>query len=489
MTMTMTRQARKAKSFSSASLKYLGGIIAPKVASHDVTYLPDSYPPSGISADALNMGGRPFAIDPIRREFVMGTRYGRTVRMQMVEPAEHTDGTANTFPTAPYVTPTMVDLSGQSTIEPNPPTINKSWFETCVPYDTANTSFGGCLPLGDEILLSGQVYYDANNIQRYSAALAEWPALPPASNYRPNRTPFRSIGDPGSQGLVAGYFCPVPEAWRERLKGDVLMGQAALPIISRGSAGPCATSFRASDVRDKQQVPTTLLVGYPQGHWMPGHPWDNPNADEVYNFATMITGMAILGDAIVFVGSHGYGVPCYGDGVSDPDAADGVHYCYDPASSSKSNHAYPYRLQVWHYPLEELAAVAAGQKEPWSLVPDWFELEVPFKQLTHQCNGCAFDPETNRFYVSMYASDGYGYEPGPVIYAWEFIAGAEPPDPPDPPNQDEQIEKLQKTVIALTAALAKERQAHAVLKATVHAEAITIADADVRILKATSPEK
>jgi hypothetical protein len=222
---------------------------------------------------------------------------------------------------------------------------------------------------------------------------------------------------------------------------------------------------------------------------MPGHPWDNPNADDVYNFATIIVGCAIVGDNIVFVGSHGYGAPCYGDGTSDPDAADGVHVCYDPASSSKSNHAYPYRLQLWHYPLSELARVAAGEIEPWSMVPDWFELTVPFKQLTHQCNGCAFDPETNRLYVSMFAADGYGYEPGPIIYAWEFTGGgAEPPDPPDP-DQDEQIKKLQKTVLALTAALAKERQAHAVLKATVHAEAVTIADADVRILKATSPEK
>lgn len=473
-------------SFSAANLTYRGGILIPHVASDDVTYLPNAYPTSGVNRDALNMGGRPFALDLVRREFLMGTRYGRLVRLLMIDPHEHDGGNVNSFPTAPYITNTMVDLSGHSVKEPNPPTVNKSWFELCDPYDTANTSFGGCWPLGDSILLSGQVYYDANNTMRRSVALADWPALPPAPDYRPNRTPFRAIGEPTGQGMVAGYFCPVPEAYQDLFHGDMLMGQASLPVISRGSAGPCATAFWWDDVADKDPVPTTLLVGYPQGHWMPDHPWDSTVADDVYGMATQITGMAILGESLVFVGSHGYGTPCYGDGVSDPALADGVHTCYDPSSSAKANHAYPYRLQIWHYPLAELAAVARGDREPWSLEPSWFSLDVPFIQLTKQVNGCAFDPTTGLFYISVYAADGYGYEPGPIIYAWQFTPGS---DIETPPGETDDVEKLKKTVVALTAALAAERQRHAATKAEVTVEATKIAEATVRILEITEPNR
>jgi hypothetical protein len=92
--------------FSAASLKYLGGIITPKTYTSDVTPLPSCYPPDGQFKDALNMGGRPFALDVERREFVMGSRYGRVSRFQIIEPALHTDGNVSTFPTTPHVTQT-----------------------------------------------------------------------------------------------------------------------------------------------------------------------------------------------------------------------------------------------------------------------------------------------------------------------------------------------------------------------------------------------
>jgi hypothetical protein len=463
--------AKTTPAFSAASLTYVGGICIPHVKVTDVTPLPNSYPADGCYADALNMGGRPFAIDQARREFVLGTRYGRAIRLAMVEPALHTDGNVNTFPVAPYVEPMAVGLSGPPLL-PDPAMTDKSWFEICVPYDTANTGPGGFQPLQNKILISGQTYYDANNSQRFSIAAADWPPVPPASDYHPNRRPFAIVGDTGSQGLVAGYFAPIPEAWQQRLKGNMLMGNSSLPIISRGSAGPCATSFVAEDVLSHDVIATTLLVGYPQGHWMPEHPWDNPNPDEVYNQATMITGMAIVGDTIVFVGSHGYGQSCYGNGTGDPALAgtpspDGSHYCFDPTSSAKASHCYPYRVQLWHYPLQDLADVAAGLKAPWDLRPQWFELVLPFVQPSMTINGCAFDPQTNRLFVCAYAADGYGYEPGPVIYAYDYIGEsvAPPVEGCTDPACLQQIEDLQQHVDQLTKELADEVRAHESTKA------------------------
>jgi hypothetical protein len=496
--------------FSKASLKYLGGIRTPHEPSTDVEYLPNAYPTWGQTNDALGMGGAPFAIDYDRRELVLGTRYGRVARLQIVEPALHTNDDVNTFPVAPYATQTMVGISGTSKVV-NPPVEDTSWFEIMASLQVEGSGQGGFLPVGDKILGAGTNYYDANADQIRSSFVANWPAEN-AESYDPARTPFvtMDIGD-FPQGVVAGYFTPIPERWRELLKGDTLQGQAALPVITRGSAGPSASSFHVADLlmvghrkhplegyppdhwvsryaKDllaeikkrprltEPPVPATMLVAYPGGHWMPGHPWDNPNADDVYSMASQITGMCIMGDTLVFAGSHGYGTPCYGNGTSDESLAgtvgpDGEPYCYDPAASAKANHAYPYRVQLWWYPLQDLADVAAGVKEPWSLVPEWCELEVPFVEPMHRVNGCAYDPSTKRFYLVAHSADGYGYEPGPVLYCWEFLGDdGEPPIPPEPPV----ITDCEKKLAACTLALAAEMQRHGVTKQQ-------LADANARL--------
>ena len=441
--------------FSSASLKYLGGFRTPHDRPTDVTYLREAYPTSGKAADGLNLGGKPFAFDSERRELICGTRYGRAVRLQVIEPVLPTSD-VNSLPVAPYATTAIVGLSGPSA-QDDPPT-DASWFEMNDYRDPTYCQQGGVLPQGDSILVAGQIYYDANNTQRRSVFRARWPSSSPAADYSPERSAFAALGDPNNQGMAAGHFAVVPDEWRERLKGDTLVGQATIPIITRGSAGPCAFSFTASDIGAVDPVPVHLLVGYPNGHPMPGHPWDNPNADEVYNFASQIMGCAMLGDTIAFVGRHGYGLPCYGIGTNDPEEAgqpdgSGGHYCYDPTTTDKGQHCYPYRVQVWHYPLSALAEVAAGLKEPWELVPDWFELPVPFMRPDAAVNGCAYDPTTHRLYVSVMGADGYGYEPGPVIYVYEFVGDALPPDPPD-------MTECQKAVVALTLALKAEHQRH-----------------------------
>lgn len=448
------------KAFSTASLIYLGGIRTPHEFSTDVTPLPSAYPTDGIHRDGMNLGGRPFALDLTRREFVCGTRYGRVARLQMIDPLLHTNNDVNTFPVAPYVVPTMVELSGPSAL-PTPPVPDTSWFEIADTHNPTGPGMGGFLPWGDHILAAGTIYYDSNNDQRRSVIQSAWPPGPPASTYAPSRTAFHAVGsDPYQQGLVAGYFTPIPERHQAALKGDVLMGNASLPIISRGSAGPCATSFYGADVATHDPVPTTLLVGYPNGHWMPDHPYGDVAPDDVYNEMTMITGMSILGETLVFVGSHGYGPACYGNGTADPAlagtiGADGAIYCYDPTSAYKGCHAYPYRIQVWHYPVADLAAVAAGEQAPWDLDPAWFELVVPFCSPGMQINGCAFDPTTQRFYLNVYNADGYGLEPGPIIYVYAYDDGADPPDLIPPVLGD-----CEKTLAAVTLALGAEKQRH-----------------------------
>jgi len=424
-------------SFSAASLTYLGGIRTPHEMSTDVTPLPGAYPPDGETKDGMNYSGKEFALDCQRQEFLIGTRYWRIARLALIEPALEVDGDVNTFPIAPYVAPTMVEVSGPPQRPESPTTITpigQSYFEMDKLLDPYGCELHGILPVGDTLLVNGAKYFDSGNTTRRAFFACDWPPAGAAADYRPNRTPFKALGNELEQGWMAGGMCPIPAGYQAALKGDVLSGNSNLPIISRGSQGPCATSFWAADVRATDPIPCTTLVGYPGQHFMPESPWNSVEPDDIYNQNTLINGVAIVGDTVVFIGSHGYGPACYGIGSANPEDHEqdinGEHFCYDPAVSNHGTHAYPYRIQVWHYPVADLIRVANGECAPWDLRPEWFELTVPFHRSDYVTGPCAFDEATGRLYVSVYAADGYGGEPGPVIYVWQYDGAAAPPVTP-----------------------------------------------------------
>jgi hypothetical protein len=281
------------------------------------------------------------------------------------------------------------------------------------------------------LIVNGAKYFDSGNTTRRAFFACDWPPAGAAASYTPNRTPFKTMGNQLEQGWMAGGMCPIPAGYQASLKGDTLSGNSNLPIISRGSQGPCATAFYAQDVIDKDPIPCTTLVGYPATHHMPEHPYTSVEPDDIYNQNTLINGVSIIGDTVVFVGSHGFGPACYGIG-SDNQAdheqdINGEHYCYDPSNHNHGTHAYPYRMQVWHYPVSELVRVANGECAPWDLRPEWFELTIPFYRADFIGGACAYDEATKRLYVPVYAADGYGSEPGPVIYVYEYDGSAQPP--------------------------------------------------------------
>jgi hypothetical protein len=93
-----------------------------------------------------------------------------------------------------------------------------------------------------------------------------------------------------------------------------------------------------------------------------------------------------------------------------------VLYIYDPANSSKGTHAYPYVAFVWAYRAHDLARVAAGQAQPWELVPyaTW-SLPLPFGPTgNQQIAGAAYDPATQRIFISQYSAA----DSRPVIHVY-----------------------------------------------------------------------
>ena len=156
------------------------------------------------------------------------------------------------------------------------------------------------------------------------------------------------------------------------------------------------------------------LVYYPLDHSTLGR-W-GAAATIYYSGADTVTGVVFPeGTAsVLFFGRHGT-TYCYGPGTGDAskagkpatdigDTADS--WCYDADDASKGNHGYPYVPQVWAYNASDLAAVHAGKKRPWDLLPYAVWTLPGFAG--SQVGGAAYDPATNRVYVSEMDADSSG---------------------------------------------------------------------------------
>jgi hypothetical protein len=116
---------------------------------------------------------------------------------------------------------------------------------------------------------------------------------------------------------------------------------------------------------------------------------------------------------VLFLGRMGKDY-CYGEGTHDQSrhrqrlpTAPAVVYCYDPFSLDKGTHGYPYVYQVWAYDALDLVAVAKGKKDPWAVRPyaAW-TLDLPFQRGDGLIGGVAYDPATQRLFLSALRGEG-----------------------------------------------------------------------------------
>ena len=80
-----------------------------------------------------------------------------------------------------------------------------------------------------------------------------------------------------------------------------------------------------------------------------------------------------------------------------------------------------YRYQVWAYDLNDWAAVRAGQKQPWDVVPyGVWPLTLPTPEPMVRLGGVGYDAERQIVYVSQLRADPDGYSSRPVIHAFRI---------------------------------------------------------------------
>jgi hypothetical protein len=208
-----------------------------------------------------------------------------------------------------------------------------------------------------------------------------------------------TVGNLGG-GFVGGYMSPVPAELQEELGASYATGQAALSIIGRTSSGPALFGFDPKDLG--AAAPVKPYVYYPLKHALGKIDAKNP----YFNGNTEIRGVFFVSGSrtVVFFGSHGTGNVYYGD----PEP------CNDPYRRDRGWHSVngEYAYQAWAYKVDDLVAVKNGTKRPWDIKPSEVKtFDFPADDKAKHIGGVAFDPATNRLYVSQMGGGGGEYMP------------------------------------------------------------------------------
>lgn len=373
----------------------------PRLAFEQLRYAGAFRLPGGeINGDTFAAGGGPIAFNPSRNSLFVGARSGRVAEITI--PPAITSSEVASLPEAEFL---------QGFAEPSEGAIGKI---------AKDAGLSGLLVYGERLYGTGLIYYDAVNAQRrshFSRSL---------SLGQPSATPLRAVWDDHRTGYVAGYLAVVPPEWQTRLGAPAVTGQCCVPITSRTSQGPAAFAFDPAALADDDDtIDARPLVYYPTDRAELG-PWSGSNP--TYGATTEVAGLALIAGTrtALFVGRNGTGPYCYGEATGDrtlDQTTDkkGVKFCYDPANASKGPHAYPYRYQMWAYDLSEWAEARAGRREPWSIKPyAVWGFELPTPETSVRLLGVAYDPATQRLFISQRSADRVSIASRALIHVYQL---------------------------------------------------------------------
>lgn len=379
--------------------------------------------PAGKSnGDSFSIGGHPIAYNPARNSLFIGSLQGNVAEVSI--PTAVNSANVESLPFASYL---------QGFYEPTEGHLGA--------VDSVDATVDSILVYGNRLYGTGSIFYDAQNTQRvshFSRAL---------QLNQLTFTGWSSLWDLDKQGFVSGFMGLVPAEWQAKLGGPAITGQCCIPIAWRTSWGPSAFAFNPMHI-GQGEVDATPLLYYPSDHHTLG-PWSGSNP--TYGATTQVKGVAIIAGtrSILYFGRNGLGPYCYGNGTNNQSlhntmADNGALWCYDPTSTDKGQHAYPYRYQIWAYDLNELAKVKAGQKKPWEVTPyGVWPFELPTPEPGVKIGGIGYDSATQTIYLSQMRADKDVYSNRPIIHVLKVggVAGSPLPSPsgdyePPPVNTD-----------------------------------------------------
>jgi hypothetical protein len=357
-------------------------------------------PADEVAGASYSFGGAPAAFNPASGTLFVGARGGQIAELWVPNLVQSND--VDKLPFATF---------RQRFADPSNGRIKQD-----IPEE--GVSLSGMIVDGDRLIGSAVVYYDATNSQSVSHFSR------PVALSDTGATRLVRVGQRGRVGFVAGYMAAVPPEWQSRLGAPFVTGQCCLPIISRTSWGPAAFAFDPSNIESGKDAGAQALVYYDDDHPTLG-PWQGSNS--IYGGTTEMGGVALISGTrtALFVGRNGTGPFCYGMGTADRSQVStrdvgGDTRCFDPLSSDKGPHAYPYRYQAWAYDLNDLADVRAGHRAPWDVKPyAVWPLEFPITATTQRVGGIAYDVAGRRLFIAQQQADRDGYAYRAIIHVFK----------------------------------------------------------------------
>lgn len=351
----------------------------------------------GRANSGFDWGGAVIGFNPVRNSlFMLGHAWDQFVG-EISVPSTVVNGPVSSLPIATLLQPLSDPTEGLL------PSIN--------PTDPNDKRIGGLLPYQGKLYISGYSYYDGAMTQK----LSHFVSGPDLSVKGDVKGPFQ-VGTTGA-GFISGYFGLVPSEWEAPFGGPVLNGQCCLAVVGRTSSGPASFAIDPTQIGVVNPAPAAPLEYYPSTY--PLAPWSSTS--NIFNGTTLMGGVVMPTGtrSVLFFGRQGVGPFCYGAGTNIQSldgtlTADGVtKYCYDPMDSGKGTHAYPYIYQVWAYDANNLAAVRAGQTQPWSVKPyAIWQLNLPYGTFgTAWDLAAAYDQVSGRIFLSQTRSGADGALP------------------------------------------------------------------------------
>jgi hypothetical protein len=372
--------------------------------------------PSSSNNGAYDFGGGPMTYNPANNSLFVGNHYSQVGEVSI--PAPVNSPVVSNLPFAGYVQGFADPVEG-----------HLGDIASAAQAATAGVALNGLLVSGGNLYGTAVIYYDANGTQTLSHYRRSLTLAAPSFSgfnavWRPTGGDVANGVSYAGTGYASGYLASVPGAWQPLLGGPAISGQWGLPIITRESYGPDAIVW---DPAQLGAVNGKALLYYTNPHQTLGA-W--ANASSLWGGAATAGGAALIDGTrtALFFGKNGLGTFCYGDGTANPslagtiNPADNEGYCYDPANAAKAQHAYPYVYQVWAYDLNDLAAVKAGTKQPWQVVPyaTW-TLDLPTPEASWSgIGGVGYDAAHQLLYVSQLLADQDTYAYRPVIHVFRI---------------------------------------------------------------------
>jgi hypothetical protein len=412
VTLTLFIAAGVHRSDGALSAQSVNPLTLPRLAVSNITYTGGFRLPATAQGDDFSYGGSHMAYNPARNSLFVNSVRHKVAEVTIPAAVNTTDIDRMSF--ASYLQPFSDPSEGRL-------------------HEMGDgTILAGLLVHGNRLYATGSIYYDGDNEQVVSHFSRS------TNLSEPSMRGMSQVWETGRAGYVGGYMASVPAQWHALLGGPAITGQCCIPVVRRTSYGPAAFGFDPAGIGPNTALPATPLLYYTDDHATLG-PWLGSN--EVYGASALMGGMAVIAGTrtALFVGRIGLGEYCYGKGVTDPAqhglvGVDGPQ-CYDPGATTKGQHGWPYRYQIWAYDLADFAAVKAGAKQPWDVVPyAIWPLELPTPEVTVQIGGVAYDAQRQLLYISqMYADvDGRdGRDLRPIIHTLKITtpSSTAPPVP------------------------------------------------------------